>query len=102
MIIYKYPLNIINQWFELPIPASSKILTMRQQAAWHEWDGSKVYIWAMIDDTKINEPMGKKLIAVCTGMPLEEIGMDGTERYIATAENGSKWVLHLFEKGDGK
>lgn len=95
VIIYKYPLEIVNKWFELPIPSSSQILTIQSQ---NRISSHKTFIWAIPGEECSFKGSGRKrLIAVGTGIDFSDVGMDGSERYIGTAQNdGCVW--HLFEE----
>jgi len=91
MKILKYPLTHMNEWFELPIPATSKILAFQAQ---NTNANRQLMIWAIPGDGTMGP---KKVIAVGTGIDFDDVGMDGSEKYIATTQQDG-FVFHLFEK----
>lgn len=91
MKILKYPLTHLNTWFDLPIPATSKIIAFQAQNTNAK---RNLMIWAIPGDATMGH---KKVIAVGTGIDFDDVGMNGSEKYIATAQDDG-FVWHLFEE----
>jgi hypothetical protein len=85
-IIYKYTLHDTNKWIELPIPDTSTILAFQKQ-------GSNLCIWAIPGEKAAFGNL--KVIAVGTGVNFSAVKMDGSEYYVATAQD-TNYVWHLF------
>lgn len=98
MKIYKYPLEYINQWFELSRQQDAEFLCVQMQP--HIGHGylqntGTICAWFKVDETK--PLVAREYILVGTGIDFSEVGMAGGEKYLGTVQsNGFVW--HLFER----
>lgn len=94
MKIFKYPIDRVNEWFTLNLPANFRPLTFQFQQRTLGDIGS-IFMWAIVDACQGARKY--EFIAIGTGI---EFNAEGA-KYIGTAIDPNEgFVWHLFYKGE--
>jgi len=94
MIIYKYKIEVVNQWFKLAMPQNAAPIAFQSQPTKMRPSGGRLCLWVEIEknDILIGAP-NIEFDFICLGTGIE-MGIEKAE-YIGTAQtNGFVWHLY--------